>query len=46
MCCVGVHWTIHASLMTKWISAVVSFDAGNIWGNLLTVQVNLFGCHQ
>ena len=31
--------------MTNRLSAVVSFDTGNIQGNLLIVQGNLFRCH-
>ena len=34
-----------APRMTNRLSAVVSFDTGNIQGNLLIVQGNLFRCH-
>ena len=45
-----LHWAIPdknrtAPRMTNRLSAVVSFDTGNIQGNLLIVQGNLFRCH-
>ena len=49
-CFCSPHWAIPdknrtAPRMTNRLSAVVSFDTGNIQGNLLIVQGNLFRCH-